>query len=50
MYPEPSGAILGLDLVGVAEPVSVPAPKSGRVVDTNRVNASNQSAYDKSRS
>lgn len=38
-YPEPALAVLGLDLVPVAHPVAVPAPQSGRVVHTNRVDA-----------
>lgn len=36
-HPEPSLAVLGLDLVTVAQPVAVPAPESSRVVDTNGV-------------
>lgn len=35
----PSVAILGLDLVLVGEPVSVPSPESGRVVDTNGIDS-----------
>lgn len=38
-YPVPLVAILGLDLVGVAEPVTVPSPKGRRVVNTNGVDA-----------
>lgn len=41
-YPEPSGAVLGLDLVDIAEPVAVPAPKGGRVVHADGVNANCQ--------
>lgn len=38
-YAEPSLAVLGLNLVPVAHPVSVPPPQSGRVVNTDGVNA-----------
>lgn len=38
-YAEPSLAVLGLNLVTVAEPVSVPAPESSRVVNANGVDA-----------
>lgn len=37
-YSVPSVTILGLDLILVGDPVSVPSPESGRVVDTNSVN------------
>lgn len=36
-YPEPSAAVLGLNLLAVANPVSVPTPKSTRVVNTDSV-------------
>lgn len=38
-YAEPSLAVLGLDLVAVTHPVPVPAPESGRVVNTDGVNS-----------
>lgn len=38
-YAEPSLAVLGLDLLTVAHPVTVPPPESGRVVNANGVNA-----------
>ena len=38
-YSEPALAVLGLDLLAVAHPVAVPAPKSSTVVNTNGVNA-----------
>lgn len=41
--PEPAGAVLGLDDVEVAEPVAVPAPESGGVVDADGVDARIQS-------
>lgn len=34
---EPSDTVLGNNLVAIAEPVSVPSPESGRVVDTNSI-------------
>lgn len=37
-HPEPSLAVLGLDLLAVAHPVSVPPPESGRVVNADGVN------------
>jgi hypothetical protein len=40
-YLVPSGTVLGNDLVTVAEPVPVPSPESGRVVNTNSVNVLN---------
>lgn len=36
---EPALAVLGLDLLAVAHPVTVPAPESGTVVNTDSVNA-----------
>lgn len=36
---EPAGAVLGLDDVEVAEPVAVPAPEGGGVVDADGVDA-----------
>jgi hypothetical protein len=38
-YPEPALAVLGVDGVRVAEPVAVPSPESGGVVDSDGVNA-----------
>lgn len=38
-YPEPALAVLGLDGVDVAEPVAVPSPESGGVVNTDGVDA-----------
>jgi hypothetical protein len=38
-YPEPPLAVLGLDGIGVANPVAVPPPNGGRVVNTDGVNA-----------
>lgn len=38
-YPEPSRAVLGLHLLAIAHPVSVPSPEGGRVVYTDSVNA-----------
>lgn len=35
----PALAVLGVDRLGVAEPVTVPAPESARVVDANSVDA-----------
>lgn len=36
-YSVPSVAVLGLDLILVGDPVSIPSPESGRVVDTNGI-------------
>jgi hypothetical protein len=38
-YSVPALAELGLDSIAVSDPVAVPAPKSGRVVYTDRVHA-----------
>lgn len=38
-YPEPPLAVLGLDLLAVAQPVAVPAPQGGRVVHADGVDA-----------
>lgn len=38
-YSEPALAVLGLDLLAVAHPVAVPAPKGSTVVNTDGVNA-----------
>ena len=38
-YSEPSVTILGLNLLAVCHPVSVPSPESGGVMDTDSINA-----------
>lgn len=40
-YPEPSGAVFGLNLLTVCHPVSVPPPESSAVVDSNGIDALN---------
>lgn len=40
-YSVPPVAILSLDLVLVGQPVSIPSPESGRVVDSNSINSLN---------
>lgn len=43
-YAEPALSVLGLDLVAVTHPVSVPTPESSRVVHTDGVNSLNLKA------
>ena len=38
-YPEPALAVLGVDGLGVSEPVAVPSPESSGVVDSDSVDA-----------
>jgi hypothetical protein len=40
-YPEPSGAVFGLNLLTVCHPVSVPPPESSAVVDSNGIDTLN---------
>jgi hypothetical protein len=38
-YPEPALAVLGVDGLGVSEPVAVPSPESSGVVYSDSVDA-----------